>query len=342
MLIRPYKEALDSTIKEIKTYQNKDKLPINTGYDFLDGLTPGSIVTIAGASFTGKTFFLNGLRDNIMNVEYNSMADNFIWLSNSLEMTSLMNVLRDLSIELGKSKKLILTEEFGELEKEMVNSYYKRKIDGRFFLNEEAMTPTEFFTNMEAFLIEHKDKELIGIDFDHVALAKGSNKKQIMDEIFEIQNSFKKTYPNSLWIDASQFNRESLGRIAEKTEDMKSRRSDLYQSDALFQASDVVACLSMPHKLGVEQYRNVSPYYYDYLADHFGDFNKTGTKVSFKTYGRIFIEILKNRFTEGFNSKDLFIQTIEEDTRPPVEPVVPKVKKPTFVDEPIKIGFKEG
>jgi hypothetical protein len=119
---------------------------------------------------------------------------------------------------------------------------------------------------------------------------------------------------------------------------MKSRRNDLYQSDALFQVSDVVACLSTPYKLGVEQYRLVSPYYYDHLAEHYGDFNKAGTKVSFLTYGRVFIEILKNRFADGFGTKDLFIKVIEEDQRPKESLSQNTTKqKPVFNEEKIVV-----
>jgi replicative DNA helicase len=335
MTIRPYRHALIESFQEIKSYQNREKLLLNSGYDFLDGLTPGSIVTLAGASFTGKTILMEEIKDNIMSIEYNSKADNFVWLSNSLEMTNLMTTLRGLSKELGKSKKDIMLNTFTPEERALISSYTKRKADDRFFLNEDPMTGEEFLSSIEEFCKTHSDKSLIGIDFDHVALAKGSDKKKVMDLIFEHQNHLKKAYPNTLFLNVSQFNRDSLSRVADKSEDMKSRRNDLYQSDALFQVSDVVACLSTPYKLGVEQYRLVSPHYYDYLADHYGDFNKAGSKVSFLTYGRIFIEVLKNRFADGFASKDLFIRVIEEDTRP--KEMILKKEKPVFTEEKITV-----
>jgi replicative DNA helicase len=324
MNIRPYREAALESIKEIKSYQNKERLLINTGYEFLEGLTPGSIITLAGSSFTGKTLFMEELKSNIMDIEYNSLADNFVWLSNSLEMTNLMTTLRNLSKVLNKPKREILTSHFSEVEKILISKYIKDKADSRFFLNEDPMTADEFLEGIQIFCEQNKDKSLIGIDFDHVALAKGSDKKKVMDAIFEHQNHIKKAYPNTLFLNVSQFNRDSLSRVDDKSEDMKSRRSDLYQSDALYQVSDVVACLTTPYKLGIEQYRLVSPMYYDYLSEHFGDFNKNGSKVSFQAYGKIFIEVLKNRFAEGFSSKDLFIKTIEEDKREKINLYVSK------------------
>ena len=339
MNIRTYKEVLKNGIAEIQSFQNKDKLPINTGYDMFELLVPGSVVTIAGPSFTGKTIFLNDLKKNIMSVEYNALATNFVWLSNSLEMTTLMNTLRDLSFKLNKSKKEILTTFFNEYEKELVNNYFREQGDGRFFINEDPPTPDEFEAGVGSFLEKHKDKDLVVVDFDHTGLTKGRGKKEVMDAIYQIQNRFKKVYPNSLFIDVSQFNRESLGRTLEKDEVMKPRRSDLYQSDELFQVSDVVICLSIPYKLGIEQYRLVSPTFYDYLGAHFGDFNTKRTKVSFQTYGRIFFEKLKDRFTEGISSRDTFIKVIEEDNRPEGERSNAKevVKKPRFKDEEVKV-----
>ncbi len=337
MNIRPYKHAFVESLQEIKSYQHRKKLLINSGYEFLDGLTPGSIITLAGASFTGKTILMEEVKNNIMDIEYNSKALNFVWLSNSLEMTNLMTTLRNLSRELGKSKKEIMVNPYTEEERAIVASYMKRKSDDRFFLNEEPMTGDEFLESIRSFCEDHRDKDLIGIDFDHVALSKGQDKKKVMDSIFEHQNHLKKAYPNTLFVNVSQFNRESLSRVADKSEDMRSRRNDLYQSDALFQVSDVVACLSTPYKLGVEQYRLVSPHYYDYISDHYGEFNKAGTRVSFLTYGRIFIEILKNRFADGFSAKDLFIKVIEEDTRPKEPPTKASRKEPVFEEEKIVV-----
>lgn len=337
MNIKPYRSAAIEALTEIKAYQDGNKLMINTDYEFLDGLTPGSIITLAGASFTGKTILMEEIKHSIMSVEYNSNAANFIWLSNSLEMTNLMTTLRALSGVLGKNKKEIMLNKFSEEERKMISAYLRAKADDRFYLNEDPMTADEFLEKTEEFCKKHTDKDLIGIDFDHVALAKGQDKKKVMDGIFEHQNHLKKAYPNTLFINVSQFNRDSLSRVADKTEEMKPKRSDLYQSDALFQVSDVVACLTTPYKLGVEQYRLVSPTYYDYLSEHYGDFNKTGSKVSFLTYGRIFIEVLKNRFADGFSSKDLFIKQVEEDTRPKEEPKKPSKKDVVFEDEKIVV-----
>ena len=93
----------------------------------------------------------------------------------------------------------------------------------------------------------------------------------------------------------------------------------------------------MPVMSGIEQYRLVSPKFHDYLTEHFGDFNTKGTKVSFKTHGRIFYEVLKSRFVDGFNAKNLFILQLEADV---VEDVPAAKTKPKFKEETITLPFK--
>jgi len=316
MQIKPYNKVVKKSLVEINEYQKGERLIINTGKSWYDGLITGNIITIGGGSFVGKTIELNELRDNIMNKEYNVFADEFIWLSNSLEMTQLMNTLNDLTRLLNVSKKEILTTKFNEVQKLRVKTYYESKQDGRFFLNEESGTPQDFEAMIIPFLEEYKNKKAIFIDIDHVRFFKDSSKKGAIDSVLEMQNDWKRAYPNVIFINIFQFNRESFNRIEEKSERMRAQRNDFADTDVGFTVSDFVVALSSPFQLGVENYRLVSPTYYEYLSEHFGEFNNKGNKVSLKTYGRIFVEVLKGRFADGYNSKNLFVKVIEEDNRP--------------------------
>jgi replicative DNA helicase len=317
MIIKPYIEVVKDTAADIKSYQVGEKIIVKTNKPYLDefGITSSSVVVIAGPSFTGKTMELEELKANIMSDEVNLKANNFVWLSNSLEMTNMATLLRGLSAHLDLPKKEILSREFTETEARLAKEYIKSIADNRFYINETPPTPEEFIDSCRQFLSEHTDKDLVVIDYDHSALtrAKTLSKKMAMDDLYEGVNELKKEFKNSLFIFISQFNRESLSRIAEKDNNMRAQRSDLYQSDALFQVADVVYALQVPHKVGVDQYRLVMPKYYEHLTEHFGDFNKDRTKVSFKTYGRIFIEVLKNRFAEGFVFRDLFVKQVEDE-----------------------------
>jgi len=223
------------------------------------------------------------------------------------------------------------------MEREMVNRQVAEKSDGRYYVNEESFTPAEFDTKIRAFVEAHSDAECIFIDTDHLRFTKGSNKKVAIDELMEIQNVIKKVYPNVVFIDISQFNRDIIGRAEDKSEKSKIQRSDFADSDVAFTVADFVIGINMPIMSGIEQYRLVSPKFYDYLTDHFGDFNTKGTKVSFRAHGRIFYEVLKSRFVDGFNAKNLFITQIGEDV---VDDTPPPKAKPKFKEDVIELPFK--
>jgi len=337
MQIKPYGQVVKEAAAELKAYQNKEKLLINTRLPWLEGLKPGDIVLLGGPSFTGKTYLLNDIKDDVMNIDLNPAADKFIWLSNSLEMTNLNNLINDIAKYIHKSKKEILTTHFDDMEKGMVNRLVSLKSDGRYYVNEDTFTPAEFETKIRAFIEAHSDAECIFIDTDHLRFTKGSNKKAVIDELMEIQNVLKKAYPNVVFIDISQFNRDIIGRADDKSEKAKIQRSDFADSDVAFTVSDFVIGINMPVISGIEQYRLVSPKFHDYLTDHFADFNTKGTKVSFKTHARIFYEVLKSRFVDGFNAKNLFITLIGED----VAEEAPAAKtKPKFKEDTITLPFK--
>lgn len=343
MNIKPYSQALKEAAKELGLYQKGDKLLINTRFPMLEGLKVGDIVLIGGPSFTGKTFFLNNIKDDIMDVDLNPRASNYVWLSNSLEMTNLNVLLRDLSKALNKPKKDILTQQFNEMERNIAAAIRKQKSDGRFYINEETFGSHEFDTKIREFLEEHKDKDAVVIDIDHLRFIKAQNKKSGIDEVMEYQNTLKKAFPNVIFIDLMQFNREIIGRAADKSELAKVQRLDFSDTDTAFTTADFVIGINTPFALGIEQYRLVSPSFYDYLTEHFGEFNSKSTKVSFKTHGRIFYEVLKSRFVDGFNAKNLFITQIEADPIDiPISKTAEKKGKPSFKDDSvINLPFKE-
>jgi len=155
----------------------------------------------------------------------------------------------------------------------------------------------------------------------------------------EYQNTLKKAFPNVIFIDLMQFNREIIGRAADKSELAKVQRLDFSDTDTAFTTADFVIGINTPFAMGIEQYRLVSPSFYDYLALHFGEFNTKGTKVSFKTHGRIFYEVLKSRFVDGFNAKNLFITQIEADPIDIPNKTADKKAKPSFKEDTITLPF---
>lgn len=308
------KKPLQQAIEFIKSIQTGERKLVRTNRPWLDtiaGILPQSVITIVATSFGGKSTELENLKADIMNIDINPNANQYVWLSHSLEMSPVSTALRDIRKELKKSFKDILQEEFSEEEKNKVNDYYKEKKDGRFFVNYEASTPDEFFKDVTQFLEEHKDKEAVFIDVDHAALMKSSQdgKKSAIDGLGEHINTLKLKFKNAYFIILSQLNRNLDARIQEKSNMMRILRSDIYQSDTLFHLSDYLYGLQNAYWLGVEQYRKINPERYPNLAHRFTEEEDKNGKVSLITKGCIFVEVLKDRTADNFEYIDLF--TIE-------------------------------
>lgn len=313
MPINSLKNVAAKAKATLKRYQSGELTPVKTGREWLDeifgGLMPMDITTIAGMSGGGKSFELQRIKNFVMDVKNNPKAGNFIWLSNSLEMKLISVLIRDINIITKKSKKKILTEEFTEEEKSLVNDYFNNATDDRYYINEEAVTPEQFEAETRAFLSLHRDKEAVFIDIDHIALQrdKNGNKKATVDEITEIINRLKKEFPNSYWILLSQLNRNILERIREKDNQAMPNRGDVFQSDSMFFISDYLYVTHNPNRLGISEFSKVNAEVYEYLEKHFTEENKG--KVSFETTGKIFYIILKMREADIFY-KDIYIEEI--------------------------------
>lgn len=336
-MIKKVSDVAQVAFKQLGRYQNKKSEPIRTDREWLDeifgGLLPGDIVTIAGSSGGGKSFENQRLKNNIMNPELNPAAAEFIWLDFSMEMRFLSNIMRDLNQKLGKSKKRILTEAFTDEEKELVRKYNDSITDGRFFIEEEVVTPQQFEQQVDEFLDNFKDKKAIFISVDHIALTKASqdDKKGAVDAIVEVINRMKKKYKNSYWIILSQLNRGINARSKEKDNNSMPNRSDLYQSDTMFFISDYVYVTHNPYRAGIKAFGRVNEEVYSYLHEHFIE-SKNG-RASFDTLGKIFYIILKSRENDSI-FRDIFIDDIpipnKEKYRMPDELKEAEMSAPRF------------
>lgn len=317
MAIRPVREVAHKALKTLKRYQSGELKPVKTGRKWLDsifgGLLPQDIVTITGASGGGKSFELQRIKNFIMDKENNPDAEQYVWLDNSLEMRLLSNIIRDLNQNLEKTKRNILTQKFTREEEQMVNNYYKQIADGRFFIDEEAVTSDEFEKTTREFLSLHVDKLSVFITLDHIALQKNGtgDKKGAVDGIIEAINRLKKEFPNVIWLVLSQLNRTILGRIKDNDIMAMPNRGDIFQSDTMYHISDYLYVCHNPYRLGITEFSRVKASQYDYLEDHFTEPDKKG-KVSFLTLGKMFYIVLKSRESEIIFD-DIFIDDIKLD-----------------------------
>lgn len=299
MPIQPLKQVLTESLVTLNQYQTGQVKQIKTNRPWLDaqgGITPKTFVTIFGASFGGKSTELENLKMDIMDVNINPEAVDYVWVSNSFEMTNFATTLRDIKKLTKKQFKDILNSPFTEEEKEVLKRYKETKFDGRFFVNQIPLSADDFIKETKEFLEQNKDKKVVFLDLDHAGLlkAKNDNKKLAIDDMVEGLNMLKNSYENFVICMLMQANRSVLLRLKEKSNESRLRRDDLSTSDAVYQISDFVYGLQNANYLGIEQYALIKPEKYPHLSHRFTEENKHG-KVSLYTDNCIFVEVLKDR-----------------------------------------------
>jgi replicative DNA helicase len=312
MEIKKIGSYINSARRDLYNIQTGKTKLLKTGRPSIDstlgGLLPGDIVVVAGASGHGKSTELYKIKNNILDVNINPEAQDYVFLDLSLEMKVFNIVLRGLDNILQKSKKEILTSEFTADEIEVVKKYFKDIDDDRHYISQKPTTPDDFYNGVKKFAEEHRAKKAIVVSIDHILLVKGQDKQKVLMSTIEHINQLKLEFDNIYFIVLSQLNRGILDRIYERNRISQPNTSDLYMSESMLQAASYVVVVHNPFKLGINEYSLVNPKHYSYLSNHFGQMKND--KVSFQTFGRIFYHVLKIR-EGGVVYDDIFIEEID-------------------------------
>jgi hypothetical protein len=344
-MIKSLDEYSNESLVLLNKYQTGEIKLTKTNRPWLDnagGIIPRSIIGILGASFSGKTTELQSLTEDIMNIEVNEDASEYVSLAHAFEMTNFSLTLKSIKNVTGKKFIDILGEGFDEKDKVKLKEYFNNKLDGRFFVNHDTGTPKEIGDMTEEFLKKNIDKKLCLVSLDHSALlkSKSGNKKEAIDDMLERFNDFKQIYANFILIILTQANRSTLTKIGEKSNEMKLSRDSVYASDTLFHIVDTLYGLQNAYYLGVEEYRKIRPSKYPNLEHRFTDEDKNG-KVSLYSEGCIFVEILKDRMADDLDFIDLYtieIKPFNKETD--VHNFKKESKMPIFLpDSPVPRNF---
>lgn len=306
-------ELTDQSLRELNSIQEGKKLLVKTGFpmidDHLNGLLPSDIVVLSGLSGHGKSETLSRLRDNIMNVDINPEAKDYIWANFNLEVRSFNVTLRSLNRKLGKKKQDILYNKFTEDEKAKVKEFYDDAQDERQYVCQDNITALDFYEASRELLLANKDRKAVHIDCDHVALLSGNDIQKGIEDLIRYVNKLKLEFDNAYFYIVSQLNRSLLGRVAEKNNNACPNASDLYASSAMDFISSYNIIVFDAHKLGISEFMQVSPDRYDYLSSHFTEPNSKN-KVSFYTEGKLFYKVVKTRESD-VSWRDLYV--VEKD-----------------------------
>lgn len=313
-IIRKAKHLVDKAVEQIRKYQRGEDTPIKTRFthfnnNSLGGIFKGMIITIAGVSGSGKTYVLQQIENDIFNPKLNPDCGDYVLLRCNWEMTVFKLLLRKLKNTLHKTMKSILFNVPEGEERESFKQVCDTERSDNVYYLEEPCDPTTWYENVKEFILEHKAKKQIVVSIDHIALVRDllGSKKKAMDELVENINSLKKEFTNVSFLIVSQMNRDIEGRV--DVRHLAPKRSDLYNTDTLFQISDIVLVIHNPYKIGHEKYMVVAPSRYPYLIPHMDKPNNKRT--NFLTRNLIFWHYLKIREIEDMeNIEDIHVESL--------------------------------
>lgn len=297
--IKSTRELSKEAFLDLKSFQNGEKKLVKTGKEFIDchigGVAPSQLILLGGSSGSGKTKLAMDIINNILDVRINSEADEYVTLEFMLEMRFLDLVIREAHTLTKKKRSEILTEEFSEDQKALMNEYYKALNDGRRYIVEESINTKEFMEITESFCEQHKDKKNITILIDHLLLILASERgEDPLEKVATYTNILRKKFNNVTFIYLSQLNRSAYSVIKERSNDMVPTVATIYGSSHFEFLSSYVTIISNPFRLGVQEYMKVKKDRYTYLSD-FMTSPDSKNNVSFKTIGNLYLHTVKTR-----------------------------------------------
>lgn len=315
--IKDSEALIEEASSLIHKYQTGELSPIKFSKDFINksllgGLFPGNVIGIAGSSGHGKSTLLQDMEDDIFNKELNPDSDNYILLRNNYEMSVFKLYLREVKKGIDKKIADILGSPYTKQEQEVVDNIKVKESNPRVKYFENPQSPDEWFSIMCSFCEEHKDKTHIVVTIDHIALVKqtAKGKKDGIDNLVEYINILRHIYKNISFILLSQLNRNIEERDNPKTS--APRKGDLYQSDFLYQLSDVIIVVHNPYKMGLQEHMVVGQGMYPHLNEFKKDAGKKTT--TFLTKGNIFFHFIKLREDENSSLPDVYIEKLTKST----------------------------
>jgi replicative DNA helicase len=228
-------------------------------YALLGGFRPANQYIVGGASGSGKSFFLNMLRQDFTNPLLNgNFKKKFKILHFGLEMTSADEVLRDYSQVTKKSYRDLLSVDTpidpGTLIR--LESYKTTLREKQIFFVEESGTVNQILTTIENFQAKFPDCFLV-ISFDHTLLADFEGEKDEVALVSKLSKGLllKRKKINSLNIIIAQLNDkiEQVERINNSSLHYPTK-TDLHGSKSVYRDADVVMILHAPEHLGIDAY----------------------------------------------------------------------------------------
>lgn len=257
------KEANDNIIKLKKGEIQPLRTSSNKLMNVTEGFFPSDQVVIAGRSGTGKTAVLINYIQDFCNPEINPFwHDKIIICYDSWEMTAWRNILRMYSRNMSRSVKSFITraeENLDEFENRL-NTMGEKLSKYPIYINSTSTDVDTWARERIEFSKEHPGKMLVNV-VDHTRLVTKKNERteeQLISRLMQAGIYLKNNY-NMINLFLSQMNRniETGNKDRSQAGTTPPIASDIFGSDMVFQAADIVIALHRPGIYGLPEFNGI-------------------------------------------------------------------------------------
>jgi len=257
-----YARAIDYANRKIDYYRRESSPGLICRWPAINKIVGGcfrfgEVSIICGSSGSGKSYFLNMIRDDFLSSLNASYKKNFKILSFSFEMASEDEVIRTYASKLSTSYSKLVSAE-NKLSPEQYDKVLKASElikSEKLYFCETSGNHEQIYNTVAKFYAQHECN--IVVTMDHTLLASyggESSEVELVSNLSRLAIRLKKDF-KAMVIFVSQLNDK-----IEQTERINNisshypQRTDIHGSKSIYMAADNLLVIHRPERLGIEKY----------------------------------------------------------------------------------------